>query len=100
MPPWGFGRLIRTKWYYWGREVAIGKGKTQFNDCDPGCSEGTVYTYRARGRASRIRRCKGRSGKYRRFYTRMRISYWVPSDDSSGLSEGKHTRRYALSCGR
>ena len=97
----GTPELLRTSWFSWGRRAAIGKGRTTYNDCEPSCADGTVYTYRARARASRIRRCKGRSGKHRRFYTRVRISFWVPNGDSSGLREGKHTARpFELVCGR
>jgi hypothetical protein len=96
----GQWELIRAKWSLWGRGVAIGKGFTQGSDCDPDCASGTLYEYRSRLRVSRIRTCKGKSGAYRRFYTRARLRFRVPSGDDSGIREGVHTVRFPLRCVR
>jgi hypothetical protein len=87
----GDRELLRTTWSRWGRRVAIGKGQTAVNDCDPSCAEGTVTRYPARARAFRIRTCRGRSGKRRRFYTRLRLTVRMPE---------RHTTTFRLVCAR
>jgi hypothetical protein len=104
-PRWDAGctgqwELVRARWSGWGRVVAIGRGFTQASDCDPDCASGTQYEYRSRLRVSRIRTCKGRSGKYRRFYTRATLRFTVPDGDASGISEGVHRVPFRLRCAR
>jgi hypothetical protein len=92
--------LIHASWRGWGRDVAIARGFTTLPDCNPDCSTGTVSRFRARLRVSRVRTCRGKSGEYRRFYTRARLRYRIPADDPPGIGAGLHVVRFRLICDR
>ncbi len=63
-----------------------------------GCVSAKILTYRARARVSRIRTCQGKSGKPRRFYTRVRITFRVPEDDPGPLRPGRHSFSPLIFC--
>ena len=90
--------LIRAAWTGWGRDVAVAHGFTPWFVCDPDCASGTRYEFRARLRVSRVRTCRGKSGRYRRFYTHARLRYRVPPDHPKGIPPGLRVRRFRLVC--
>jgi hypothetical protein len=95
----GQRELIHATWTGWGRDVAVGRGFTP-SACDPDCASGTLYKFRARLRVSRVRTCRGKTGRYRRFYTRARLRYRVPPDHPAGIGAGLHAVRFRLVCFR
>lgn len=94
----GQRELIHATWTRWGRDVAIAHGFTPWFDCDPDCPSGRLYEFRARLRVSRVRTCRGRKGRNRRFYTRARLRYRVPPDHPEGIGAGLHVVRFRLVC--
>jgi hypothetical protein len=90
--------LLRMSWSRWDADMAVGEGLTGYRDCAESCADGGYYRFASTATASRARVCKDRDGEYRRFFTRVRITYRVPEGHPSRLDAGEHDRTLKIIC--
>ena len=70
--------LIRARWRNWGDSQATARGLTQYS---PDVVRFPIVVYPVRAFAWRIRRCADGQGRYRGYYTRVRLVFTLRHPD-------------------